>query len=71
VRFIISGPWLPAYRRGYVIEHAHPAGWLFRLVVVGQFKGQVVSVPATPINRALVWFFDIHFDQADQLGLVP
>ena len=72
MKFIISGPWLPSvHRRGYVMEYATPGGYLFALVVVGQFKGQVVSVPATWINHALIWWFDIHFGDEDQLGLVP
>ena len=72
MKFIISGPWLPAvHRRGYVIEHGTPCGQLDELIVVGQFKGQVVSMPATWINRALIWWFDIHFDETDQLELVP
>ncbi len=72
MRFTISGPWLPrVYRRGYVIEYAHPDGYLFELIVVGQFKGQVVSMPATWINHALIWWLDIHFGETDQLERVP
>jgi len=72
MKFIISGPWLPSvHRRGYVIEHGAPAGYLLELIVGGEFEGQVVSVPVTWINRALVWWFDIHFGDEDKLGLVP
>ena len=63
MKFIISGPWLPSvHRRGYVIEHGTPGGDLLELVVVGQFKGQVVSLPSTWINHALIWLFNIRFD---------
>lgn len=72
MKFIISGPWLPSvHRRGYVIERGTMAGNIDELLVVGEFKGQVVSVPATWINHALVWWLDIHFGETDQLGLVP
>ena len=71
MRFIISGPWLPSvHRRGYVIERGTPAGYIDELIVVGQFKGQVVSLPATWINHALIWWLDIHFGETDQLERV-
>lgn len=72
MKFIISGPWLPSvHRRGYVFERGTPAGYLDELIVVGQFKGQVVSMRATWINRALIWWLDIHFGETDQLERVP
>ncbi len=72
MRFIISGPWLPSvHRRGYVIERGTAVGYIDELIVVGEFKGQVVSLPATWINHALIWWLDIHFGDADKLGLVP
>lgn len=63
MKFIISGPWLPkVHQHGRIIEHGLPPGLLLELVVVGQFKGQVVSLPSTWINHVLIWFFNIRFD---------
>jgi len=50
------------HRRGYVIELGSADGRLLELIVVGQFKGQVVSMPATWINQALIWLFNIRFE---------
>ena len=72
MKFIISGPWLSVYQRGYVIEYGLVGGGFLELLVIGEFKGQVVSVPDTWINRALVWWLDIHFGiDSDQLSRVP
>lgn len=73
MKFTITGPWLPSVHfRGYVIEHGQPGGILLELIVVGHFKGQVLSVPDTWINRALIWCLDIHFTHdGDILSRVP
>ena len=63
-KVLITGPYVPRqHRYGTVIEEGDRMGNVWQLIVIGQFKGQVVTLPYTWWNRLSVWLFEIRYEE--------
>ena len=64
MKVLITGPWIPRqHYYGAIIEQGDRWGTVSVQIVIGQFKGQVVSVPNNWWNRLAIWMFEIRYDE--------
>ena len=64
MKVLITGPWVPEqHHYGAVIEQGDRWGTVWEQIVIGQFKGQVVTMPNTWWNRLRIFMFDIRYEE--------